>query len=44
MIPEKNDFVKMTVRDNVRAGHFQCGKMPLRVTFILAIVSEVIQS
>ena len=34
----------MSVGDNVSAGHFQCGKMQLSVTFILAIVSEVKES
>ena len=32
------------IRDNVSAGHFQCRKMLLMVTFILAIVSEVKES
>ena len=32
-------FVKMPVGDNVSDGHFQCGKMLLRVTSILEIVS-----
>ena len=44
MIPESNDFVKMSVGNNVSAGHFQCGKMLLRVKFILEIVSEVKES
>ena len=34
----------MSVGNNVSDGHFQCGKMRLRVKFILEIVSEVKES
>ena len=44
LVPENNDFVKISVGENVSAGHFQCRKMLLKVTFILAIDSAAKES